>query len=119
MFDSKIFYDKVNRLCQQKDLKITPFTISLGLSNAAATGWKQGKIPSAETLKSICVHLNVSADYLLSDVEDAKYQPLNDFEIKLLSIFSQLNDREKYRFLGRLEIYVESETQKMQMSNNK
>lgn len=107
MLDSIKFHDKVNRLCQERGMTITQFTVSIGLSNSTATNWKNGNFPNATTVKLIADKLNVSTDYLLSEDEVTKTMPLDDLQVRLLRMFNQLNEQEKYVYIGRLEAYLE------------
>lgn len=109
--NGRIFYEKVNKICADKGIKITQFITSLGFGNSVATNWKKGKIPSAATVKVISDALNVSADFLLSDDENVKFKPLSEVEIILLNLFSQLDEREKFRYIGRLEAYLETKAE--------
>lgn len=107
MFNMKVFYNKVNTLCRERGTTITQVAIALGLSTATGTNWKRGKIPSAAIIKMLSDHLDVSADYLLSEDDDIKHQPLSDNETELIALFKKLDKTEQYKFIGRLEEIVD------------
>ena len=59
-------YEKIERLLQQK--KITAYTLckETGISTAALSGYKHGRMkPSFETLKKIADYFNVPIDYFV------------------------------------------------------
>lgn len=60
-----MFYDIFSRLCEINDVKPSRVCLDLSLSKATATKWKNGSIPSGETLQKIADYFNVSTDYLL------------------------------------------------------
>lgn len=62
-----MFWDNFMRLCVRERKSPTYVTAELGLSNAAASAWKNGSIPRRSTLESIAKYFNVTVDYLLAD----------------------------------------------------
>ena len=66
-----MFYDKFVSLCVQKGETPTQVAKNIGLSNAAATGWKNGKKPNDITLRRL-------SDYFSIPVESLKDEP-SDF----------------------------------------
>lgn len=60
-----MFWDRFYNKC--KELGTSPNAVckSIGLSNAAATGWKNGTLPKADVLAKLADTLNCSVDYLL------------------------------------------------------
>lgn len=63
-----MFYDKFVSLCAQKGESPTQVAKNIGLSNAAATGWKNGKRPNDITLHRL-------SDYFSIPVEDLRDAP--------------------------------------------
>lgn len=59
-----MFYDKFISLCAQKGESPTQVSKNIGLSNAAATGWKNGKKPNDITLKRLADYFGVPVDEL-------------------------------------------------------
>lgn len=62
-----MFWDIFLELCERQGVKPHTVAKSLGFSNATATNWKQGSIPSAVSLKKIADLFGVSTDYLLGN----------------------------------------------------
>lgn len=63
-----MFYDKFVALCAQKGESPSHVAEAIGLSNAAATGWKNGKKPNDITLRRL-------SDYFSVPIEDLKDVP--------------------------------------------
>lgn len=59
-----MFYDKFVSLCAQKGDTPTQVAKNIGLSNAAATGWKNGKNPNDITLRRLADYFSVSVEEL-------------------------------------------------------
>ena len=74
------FYDNYIKLCAVHDKSPTAVSKEIGLSNAAASGWKNGKKPSAVTKQKL-------ADYFGVTVEEQKEKPnaLDGIELEKLS----------------------------------
>lgn len=107
MFDSKKFYDKVNKCCKCSGITVTKLLKTLELSTSYGTYWKSGRVPGADVVKQIAEFFNTTTDYFLTEVE--QYEPDQLLEINriMLRLFNQLDERDKYRFIGRLEAYIE------------
>ena len=65
-----MFFEKLEKLMKVKETNLNQLSKAIGVSQGLTTRWKQGKLPSAETLIEICKYFNVSADYLL-DLKDS------------------------------------------------
>lgn len=61
-----MFWDNFERLCKINNDTPNGVCRKLGLSNATATHWKQGRIPSGKTLSMIADHFGVELDDLFS-----------------------------------------------------
>lgn len=64
-----MFYEILTTLCKKNDVKLTPLTKSLGISEGAIKGWKRGSSPTGETLLKFADYFGVSIDYLLTGKE--------------------------------------------------
>lgn len=60
-----VFWERFQCLCEGCQVSPNGVCRVLGFSNAAATHWKQGKVPGAESLIKIANYFNCSVDYLL------------------------------------------------------
>lgn len=69
-----IFYKNFVALCAEKGYSESGAAKAIGLSNAAASGWKKGKIPSSTTQQKLASLFNVPIEYLLAD-ETKKQRP--------------------------------------------
>lgn len=64
------FYENFVHLCVEQERKtgqkVTPSGVAhaIGLSNAAASGWKQGKVPSDSTLSKLADYFEVPVEQL-------------------------------------------------------
>ena len=61
------FYDNYLRLCAEHGETPSGAATAIGLSNAAATGWKNGKMPSDVTLAKLAEHFQCLKSDLLWD----------------------------------------------------
>lgn len=68
-----MFYDKFISLCAQKGESPTQVSKNIGLSNAAATGWKNGKKPNDITIKRLADYFGVPVD-ALKEPENVFYE---------------------------------------------
>lgn len=64
-----MFWQRLNELCKEKNVKITPLVIQLGISPGAISRWKNGSTPKGEILNKFADYFGVSTDYLLGKTE--------------------------------------------------
>ncbi len=64
-----MFYNTFLELCAAKGESPSRVAKKIGLSNAAASGWKNGKTPSQITLVKLANYFDVTPDYLLGIVD--------------------------------------------------
>lgn len=109
------FYSNYVRLCAEKGKSVSGVAKEIGLSNAAANGWKNGKEPSDVTLQKLSTYFGVPVSELTEEKEKAptdgereitfddftyamqnESKDLTDADKKiLLSMARQLNDARK------------------------
>lgn len=65
-----MFWERLCKLCEERKIKPNTVAKAIGLSNAVATGWKNGSIPSGEALIKIADYFDCSVDYLLGRTEN-------------------------------------------------
>ncbi len=58
-----MFYEKLEKLCQEKGISLRKLTGELNISNANATFWKNGSIPRKSTIKKIADYFCVPVEY--------------------------------------------------------
>ncbi len=66
-----VFYKNFLALCAKKNKSPTSVAIAVGLSNAAAHGWKSGKRPSDVTLEKLSKYFGVSISDLTQELHQA------------------------------------------------
>ena len=106
-----MFWESLNKLCKERNVKPTPLILKLGFSSSMVTKWKNGVMPGSEALIKIADYFNVSIDSLLG--RKTPEEPKNDLtssESDMLSLFRQLPEKEQLKELGRLELLVDSNT---------
>lgn len=79
-----IFYENYLKLCAARQESPTAVSKKIGLSNAAATGWKKGKKPSEVTLEKLAVYFDVAREDLTG--EEQKEKPSTPEGVDLSSL---------------------------------
>ena len=69
-----MFYDNFIALCAKKGVSASGAAKAIGLSNAAASGWKAGKQPSEITLNKLALFFGVQVS-ALTDEKEPGIQP--------------------------------------------
>ena len=67
-----IFYENYLKLCAARQESPTAVSKKIGLSNAAATGWRKGKKPSEVTLEKLAVYFGVAREDLTGEEQKEK-----------------------------------------------
>lgn len=113
-----VFWEVFYSECQKQGTSPNAVCKAIGLSNAAATGWKNGTLPKADVLVKIADALNVSVDYLLGrtdgeqmfyelkqTVDDMRQKNAPDSEIRsvISNKINQLSDSQLDRLQGYLD----------------
>lgn len=90
-----MFFDVVQRLCDEKGLSISKLALDLKISKSNVTNWKNGSCPRADKLEKIAAYFDVSTDYLLGNEQKNKpterISRLNNNEEMLLLAFRKLS----------------------------
>ena len=79
------FYDNYIKLCAAHDKSPTAVSKEIGLSNAAASGWKNGKKPSAVTKQKLADYFGVTVEDLTGEDQKEKPNTLDGIELEKLS----------------------------------
>lgn len=69
------FYDNYIKLCASCGKNPTTVSKEIGLSNAASSGWKNGKKPSAITKQRLADYFGVSVSELTGEEQKEKPAP--------------------------------------------
>lgn len=64
-----MFWDNYLELCNSVNKSPSGVAVEIGLSDAAATGWKRGARPRQTVLMKIAQYFGVSVEYLLREKE--------------------------------------------------
>lgn len=100
-----MFWDTFYKICLAKGVTPNHVCKEIGLSNATATGWKNGTLPKADILCKISDYLDVSVDELLGRKETAPahFESRSDLE-KVLGNLSEPEIDEWIRY-GQYLLY--------------
>jgi transcriptional regulator with XRE-family HTH domain len=71
-----MFWNRFFDECNKKGTSPNAVCKEIGLSNATATGWKNGTLPKADVLVKLAKHLDVSVDYLLGVKNEKPLEPI-------------------------------------------
>lgn len=70
-----VFYENFLALCAKTRKTPSGVARAIGLSNAAASGWKKGKIPNDTTLLKIADYFGVTVEELTAEKENKPALP--------------------------------------------
>ena len=79
------FYDNYIKLCAVHDKSPTAVSKEIGLSNAAASGWKNGKKPSAVTKQKLADYFGVTVEELTGEEQKEKPSTAGEMDLSSLS----------------------------------
>ena len=103
-----IFYENYLKLCAARQESPTAVSKKIGLSNAAATGWKKGKKPSEVTLEKLAVYFGVAREDLTGEEQKEKPStPEGDgLDARFDELLSQMTDADRADLLEYMEFKV-------------
>ena len=64
----KLFYENLQRACDERKIPVTNLVAELGLSSGNLSSWKKGNKPWSDTLIKIAERLGVSVNYVRGEV---------------------------------------------------
>lgn len=103
------FYKRYCELCANKGMSASGVASAIGLSNAAANGWKKGKLPNDTTLAKLSAYFGVTVEYLKG--EETKKDPGQKTEVEidgeLLEIWNT-GDEDEHRALLEMARLIKS-----------
>lgn len=117
-------YDKVKAIADERNLTISAIENGAQISNGSIMKWKKS-VPRADYLYKVSKFLNVPIEYFLNDDyqfscnrEDSVLGELSDREIRIIELYRQLDEVERIKIEGMLEIKIyESHISKKGMSS--
>jgi transcriptional regulator with XRE-family HTH domain len=71
-------YTRLEGLCRSKGITIAKMSRDLGISNSAATAWRNGSKPHIDTLSKMAEYLSSNIEYLLSGDTVEQYAGCTD-----------------------------------------
>lgn len=89
-----MFYDNLLKLCAQRNESPSGVAKKIGLSNAAASGWKSGKKPSRLTLEKLSIYFKVPVEELEKE-KPADLGGLSEDEIEYIKWFRSAPENAK------------------------
>lgn len=100
------FYKRYCELCAKKEMSASGVASAIGLSNAAANGWKKGKLPNDTTLAKLSAYFGVTVEYLKG--EETKKDPATNGEVspekrELLDLIDSLSDDQCRKLAGLIK----------------
>lgn len=103
-----IFYENYLKLCAARQESPTAVSKKIGLSNAAATGWKKGKKPSEVTLEKLAVYFGVAREELTGEEQKEKPAPGegSGLDARFDALLSQMTDADRADLLEYMEFKV-------------
>lgn len=112
-----IFYENYLKLCAARQESPTAVSKKIGLSNAAATGWKKGKKPSEVTLEKLAVYFGVAREDLTGEEQKEKLSTPEgdglDVEAKAFAEkFMQLDESTRALFNRMLDAAIAEKLEK-------
>lgn len=79
------FYDNYIKLCAAHGKSPTAASKEIGLSNATASGWKNGKKPSAVTKQKLADYFGVTVEELTGEEQKEKPSTTGEMDLSSLS----------------------------------
>ncbi len=79
------FYDNYIKLCAAHGKSPTAASKEIGLSNATASGWKNGKKPSAVTKQKLADYFGVTVEELTGEEQKEKPSTVGEMDLSSLS----------------------------------
>lgn len=122
-----IFYENYLKLCAARQESPTAVSKKIGLSNAAATGWKKGKKPSEVTLEKLAVYFGVAREELTGEEQKEKPTPSEESELDadvkakaytILDKLRKLPTKQQEAFLNSLDISIDAALNMMDGNGN-
>lgn len=90
-----VFYKNYLSLCAKANKTPSAVATAVGLSNAAASGWKKGKEPSDTTLQKLADYFDVTVEALTEEPKNKPALPQeNELDNELIELLTELRPDE-------------------------
>lgn len=97
------FYKNFLALCASIRKSPSYVCREIGLSNAAASGWKKGKVPSDITLEKLADYFGVPVETLTEEQKETAPTVTDERDIEMLSLLSRLTPEQKEMLLLQIK----------------
>lgn len=91
------FYEKFVKLCADNGVTPNAVTTAIGLSNATATGWKNGKEPTLLNKRKVADYFGVELSYFSNSPLSEALTSLRDCDRALLEVSKTMKEDDVYR----------------------
>lgn len=109
------FSEKLRILIDEREITQKSMANDLEIPVSTLGGYVQGTSePDFDTLKTLALYFNVSADYLLGI---PNHQTRNDRETELLRIFRALSPEQQELYLGQGKVFIQFNAKEAQKSS--
>ena len=97
------FYKHYLALCAEKKVSPSGAAKAIGLSNAAANGWKKGKVPSDVTLEKLANYFGVPVSRFFDEQKETAPTVTDERDLEMLSLLSRLTPEQKDMLLLQIK----------------
>lgn len=105
-----VFYENYLNLCAKANKSPSAVANAIGLSNAAASGWKKGKAPNDTTLKKLADYFGVSVEALTAEQKNKPALPeeneLTEMQRKAVDMIKNMTDEQLKAFIAAAEAFL-------------
>ena len=98
-----VFYKHYLALCAEKKVSPSGAAKAIGLSNAAASGWKKGKVPSDVTLEKLANYFGVPVSRFFDEQKETAPTVTDERDLEMLSLLSRLTPEQKDMLLLQIK----------------
>ena len=98
-----VFYKQYLALCAEKKVSPSGAAKAIGLSNAAASGWKKGKVPSDVTLEKLANYFGVPVSRFFDEQKETAPTVTDERDLEMLSLLSRLTPEQKDMLLLQIK----------------
>lgn len=105
-----VFYENFLALCAKTRKTPSGVACAIGLSNAAASGWKKGKTPNDTTLLKIADYFGVTVEELTAEKENKPALPqeneLTEKQRKAVDMIKNMTGAQLDAFIAAAEAFL-------------
>lgn len=107
-----VFYKNYLSLCAKANKTPSAVATAIGLSNAAASGWKKGKEPTDATLQKLADYFGVAVEALTEEQNNKpatlEGSELTDAQREVLDYIKDKDEEDLKAFLAAFKAYNEA-----------